>query len=324
MNIKEAIQENHKSLKLFIEKGMYLHTSVPLRVLLCDSNPLLIKFVEQQNRPLIVWTSMTLEETSPGLLEGLQTEIRTPCKWDPREVRRRNKFPLVDFLTRKFCAADDGNHYTPQQIIKATANKLGFTHFDENRQKYLQDSIDIKTIKILDDGTIMENSLVDNHLLELSKWTLEAIDYLNLNEMKFSIFLAIDNIETAIGESTIFCVQTGLLLTISFEDDRLLIKTKEKTIELVKKNDSFICILGENGVMKISSNLLEKDEIILYSNIITSNSIRVENSFNGMKGNLFLFNRILEEFEIQELIDKESRVMLSKEIEEEKENKSKT
>ncbi len=322
MDIAEAVKENQQSLKVFLEKEMYLHTSVPLRLLLCDGGtPLLIKYSEEIGRPLFVWTITSLEELSPTLLEGLQFDLSNPCKWDPRFIPNRNKIPIRDFVGRKFCAAKDGNRYTPTQIIKATANKLGFTHFDEDRQKYLKDSLDWKLINQGEEKKTKELSLVDSHLFYLAKWTVEAIDYLIADETTFTAFYALDKIENTIGDTSVFCVQTGGLIRLEFEKERFHLKTKEKEIEFEKENGSFICVKGENGKMTVSSNLLETNVIIPYTNIVTFNSILSDVNLKNIGGNIYLYNRLLEDSEIEELIKKESREQLSKELKGEKTNR---
>ncbi|MCW0482987.1 hypothetical protein [Gaoshiqia sediminis] len=321
MDILEAIKENQQSLKVFLEKEMYLHTSVPLRLLLCDGdNPLLIKYSEEIGRPLFVWTITSLEELSPTLLEGLQFDLSNPCNWDPRFIPNRNKIPVREFLARKFCAAKDGNRYTPSQIIKATANKLGFTHFDQDRQKYLKDSLDWKLSNPNEENQTKDLSLVDSHLFYLAKWTIEAIDYLIEDEVKFTAFYALDKIENTIGDTSVFCIQTGGLLRLEFDTERFRLKAKEKEIEFNKVNGSFICVKGATGKMTISSNLLEGEVIIPYSNIVTSNSIRSDVKLKNIGGNICLYNRLLNDFEVGELRKKESRKKLIKELKEEKNN----
>ncbi|MEI6492768.1 MAG: hypothetical protein WCO94_09495 [Verrucomicrobiota bacterium] len=305
MNLKEAILANQSHLRLLLDNKMFLQTAGPLRVLLCDEeNPILIRYSEDVSRPLSVWTHPTLK----GILaDDPVIELGKACYWDPKGKFRQKQLPLKDFLDKPFCSAGNGRYYSPKQLVKAAANKLGVAHHDENdRQAFLREALAWNWHFKGSEKLNTKPSLVDFHLAEIAEWTINATDYLFQNQLEFSVFHFFDKAQDGKGEFNLRCAQTGNVCKILINDHDVLVQTNNAQVELKKVDGSFLLLRGKSGVIEISSDLLQKPQNIPYRNIVTESSMRFDRRGKNMGGFGLLYTRYLDQEEVNSLCRKDT------------------
>ena len=97
-------------------------------------------------------------------------------------------------------------------------------------------------------------------------------------------------------------------------ENEILIQTKAQNISVARIDSSYLCITAERKEMTITSNLLKKSHVVPYLNIVTKNSLKIEKQIKQMNGHVFLYTRVLDKSEIEDLIKKSVRESLHSEI----------
>ena len=143
-----------------------------LRVLLCDTEPLLIRYADHFGITLKIWGPNPPNfKPDNKIILALNFSMASDIKVEPL-----HEMTIQQYLQTSLGVANF-NSYTPYQLIKWVANKEGGAHLDPKAHDILEDIKNTFSTQVPVPGyTATDGFMVHSTIIQISNWTMSAIE----------------------------------------------------------------------------------------------------------------------------------------------------